>query len=44
MLELNPLVNMTNMAKKTEIPHDSVTWTPRSEANNHHFPGFPGEK
>ena len=28
MLELNRLVNMTDIGNKTEAPHDWVTWPP----------------
>ena len=28
MLELNRLVIMTNMANKTEVPHEWATWPP----------------
>ena len=42
MLEFNWLVNMTNMANKTEVTHDWVTW-PQEWSKCHHFPGFPGQ-
>ena len=43
MLELNQLEIMTNMAKKTELPHDWAIWPPGVKQIIH-FPGFPGGK